>query len=162
MNESEIEKALRAHSPRRPSDALARRIEAALSAPAEAAESYPDIARQSAWWPFFRSAGWAAAGAAAAVAVLFIIGEPFPPREAKDLIDSAPEAAAVEFQAAESATELVSASAEELIYRDTAPPAQRVRITFLERHAWRNPATGAFIEMEVPREDVRLIPVAMQ
>ena len=37
-----------------------------------------------------------------------------------------------------------------------------VRYTTLERHAWTDLATGAHLEVEVPRVDVVLMPVAMQ
>ncbi|MEI9894844.1 MAG: hypothetical protein WDN28_13410 [Chthoniobacter sp.] len=41
-------------------------------------------------------------------------------------------------------------------------PAREVRYTYLERHAWSNPHTGARVYLEVPREDVYLLPVSLQ
>ena len=41
-------------------------------------------------------------------------------------------------------------------------PARVVRYTTLEHHVWTHPVTGARLEVEVPREDIVLIPLAMQ
>ena len=60
-------------------------------------------------------------------------------------------------------SELISANDEGFIYdQNSAEPQRQMRLTYLERHTWTNPRTGAVIEFEVPREDIVLMPVAMQ
>lgn len=39
---------------------------------------------------------------------------------------------------------------------------RQIRFSSIERHVWNDPDTGARMEVEVPREDVRFMPVAMQ
>jgi len=70
-------------------------------------------------------------------------------------------APAVSEEPAESTDELIATDDEGLIYEDGSPQRQ-LRMTYLEHHTWTNPRTGAVIEMEVPREDIVLMPVAMQ
>ena len=41
-------------------------------------------------------------------------------------------------------------------------PAREVRYTYRERHEWSNPKTGARVVLEVPREDVYLLPASLQ
>jgi hypothetical protein len=47
-------------------------------------------------------------------------------------------------------------------YGDDLAPNRVVRYSSVERRAWADPATGARVEMEVPREDVLLVPVSFQ
>ena len=49
-----------------------------------------------------------------------------------------------------------------MIYEDDQEPARLVRYSTLEHHVWTHPRTGARLEVEVPREDIVLIPIAMQ
>ena len=62
----------------------------------------------------------------------------------------------------ESVDELIGAQDEGLVYGADEEPQRQVRMVYLERHTWTNPQTGAVIEFEVPREDIVLMPVAMQ
>ena len=66
------------------------------------------------------------------------------------------------FEPAESAREMIAAEDGGMVFDDEREPAQVVRLSSVERHAWANPATGAWVEVEVPREDVVLMPVAFQ
>ncbi|HEX5176149.1 MAG TPA: hypothetical protein VFV83_03915 [Chthoniobacteraceae bacterium] len=61
-----------------------------------------------------------------------------------------------------SSRELIDAGEEEILYPHASEPAVRVRLRSIERHAWADTERGAFIAIEVPREDVLLIPVSMQ
>jgi len=62
----------------------------------------------------------------------------------------------------ESSRKLIDAGEEEVLYSEASDPAVRVRLRSIERHAWADMERGAFIAIEVPREDVVLIPVSMQ
>jgi hypothetical protein len=66
------------------------------------------------------------------------------------------------FEPTEASRELVAVNdSNELL--DTADgPVREVRYTYLERLAWAHPLTGARLEIEVPREDVYLLPVSLQ
>jgi hypothetical protein len=111
---------------------------------------------------WLRSLGWAAAGAAAAIAgVLYFHREP------REAAQTAPAVAAVEpeggdYLPAESESELLGADETGIVYVDGAEPFRQMRFLSVERYAWSNPETGARVEVEVPREDVVLMPVAMQ
>jgi hypothetical protein len=62
----------------------------------------------------------------------------------------------------ESSRELIDAGDEEFLFPESQAPAVRVRLRSVERHAWADAQGGALIAVEVPREDIVLIPVSMQ
>jgi hypothetical protein len=115
---------------------------------------------------------WLIGGAVAAVAVMAAVllqrGPSEAPSLARTTASEDTDRAAIEFGALneepdESVSELVEARDEGFIFDDESGEAQRkLRVTVVERHIWTNPQTGAVIEFEVPREDVVLMPVAMQ
>jgi hypothetical protein len=159
MNEPELENELRSLRPIAPSPDLEDRIAADLAArrvPASGVLARPIAARPIAGW--LRSLGWAAAGAAALIALAMYWQEadrPAPPLAAE-------EEEAGEFVPAESERELIDADDSGIRYVDGEGPVREMRFRSLERYAWVNPETGARVEVEVPREDVVLLPVAMQ
>jgi hypothetical protein len=108
----------------------------------------------------FGGLGWAAAGAAAAIAVLMWL--PHFRQSAASGGGSQSVAEGGSFQATESERELVDATDDGVRYVDGEEPMRQVRYTYVVRHIWTNAATGARVEVEVPREDVFLMPVAMQ
>lgn len=55
---------------------------------------------------------------------------------------------------------LVSASDEGLVTLDDGTPARRRRLRFVDTITWRDPRTNASITWSVPREEVRVTPVA--
>ena len=75
---------------------------------------------------------------------------------------SAAVAEANTFEHDETTNELVATQDSEQVVETDDGPAREVRYTYLERHAWSNPSTGARVYLEVPREDVYLIPVSLQ
>ena len=157
MNESEFENQLRALAPAAPSPAIERRIAAAMSAPRTPAAGIIVQPRRSPWAGMLRGLLWASAGAAAAALILHT--------RAPQTAPVAPGLAEVAqpVTTAETVSELIATADDGLVFdEDTAEPQRQMRFTYLERHVWTNPQTGAVIEFEVPREDIVLMPVAMQ
>jgi hypothetical protein len=58
--------------------------------------------------------------------------------------------------------ELIAAEDGGFVYDEAEEPTRLVRYTTLERHTWTDSSTGAQLQVEVPREDMILMPVAMQ
>jgi hypothetical protein len=157
MNESEIEDQLRSIAPAAPSGDLRRRIAGELAVPPpECTSWWADLLRQIA-----PPLGWASVGAAATLAVLSSSGllERVPAQSPG--FTTAPPAAET-FQRVASSRELVRAFDEGVLYSENGEPSRRVRATSIERHAWTNPATGARLEVEVPREDIILTSLPLQ
>lgn len=48
---------------------------------------------------------------------------------------------------------------EGIVFLGNGLTARRYRYEFIDRVVWKNPASGAVVEMEVPRDEVVLIPV---
>lgn len=48
---------------------------------------------------------------------------------------------------------------EGIVFLRNGLTARRYRYEFLDRVVWKNPATGAVVEMEIPRDEVILVPV---
>jgi hypothetical protein len=164
MNESEFENELRALRPLPPSvtsiQAVARQLaqgeDDAILAVRPAANPRE---RHSLLWGLC----WALGGAAAAVAVLLSL-ESAHGAGALRLQAPAPTPSASPrgFHPTESSRELVSAEVGGLVYGDDLAPNRVLRYSSVERRAWADPATGARVEMEVPREDLLLVPVSFQ
>jgi len=167
MNESEFEKELRALSPALPTAALEERIGTELRSTAPLTV-LPSLAvrahaagvverRGHPWLGLLRGLGWAAAGAAAAVLVLNSREPSAAPIAGAPVVDVAlreePDASSEEF---------VEAADDGVVFNADAAPERQMRLTYFERHTWTNPATGAVIEFEIPREDIVRMPVAMQ
>jgi hypothetical protein len=165
-NESELEERLRALTPAAPPPALAESIArelipretalavrvptaAVIARPASAARRFPG---------FLRGLGWACAGACAAIAIVALESGRvrMPPAR---IVGAESEPA---FDLAESSAEFLTAEDEGLVYSGHEAPARRVRYSSIERHVWTDASTGAWMEIEIPREDVRLMPVSMQ
>ena len=169
-NESEFETQLRALRPLAPSPALEENISRHL-APSRALATVGvpaaivrrremEIGRPAFFDRIFPGLRWAFAGAAAAVAVIAAISHFDKPAAAPSVAPLA--AAEPDFEPEDITHELVSAEDGGVIYEDEQEPARVVRYTTLEHHVWTHPLTGARLEVEVPREDIVLMPVAMQ
>jgi hypothetical protein len=162
MNESDLETELRALQPARPSPSLEAAIARELSAeprtlalrPTAGIIVRPERRRGFNLW---RGFGWAFAGAAAAFAVLASI-----PTATHKGAEPASAKEAAYFEPLESAREFIAADQSEILYDGEDGPAQLVRYSSVERHSWTNPTTGALVELEVPREDLFLVPVSYQ
>ena len=169
MNESDLEKELRSLLPTKPSPQLAERIAAELKAPlVQAHEPAAGVlsrpAKQARGFHFLRPWLLAISGLSAIVIGLLAVNWWIKPGSTG--IVSKPEQSAPAFALNEtpdeSVDELIDAQDEGLVYDEDEQPQRQVRITYLERHTWTNPKTGAVVEFEVPREDIVLMPVAMQ
>ena len=169
-NESEFENQLRTLRPVAPSLALeksiARRLAsvralATVEAPAAVVRRREfEIEPPSLLDRIFPGLRWAFAGAVAAVAVIAAIDHFHQPANSPPA--SALTAVEPDFEPEGITRELVSAEDGGVIYEDAQEPARVVRYTTLEHHVWTHPVTGARLEVEVPREDIVLIPIAMQ
>ena len=173
MNESDLENELRALRPIAPSTNLEDRIAADLGEGRVAAAAPRTlrapgagvIARPAApgfFAPWLRGLGWALAGATAAVALLLHFQKAEQPEKAGTSMIAAADDEANSFLPAESEREFVDADDSGILYGEGEEPLREIRYRSVERYAWTNPETGARVEVEVPREDVVLMPVAMQ
>ncbi|MDB6149721.1 MAG: hypothetical protein JWQ44_1169 [Chthoniobacter sp.] len=165
--ESEFENELRTLRPAPPEPALEERIAKRLEAASGVATSGRLASQRTAARSFqawLSRLGWAASGALATVALLTL-------NDARDVTADSAESLsrtvertpADALKHVESRSELLEAEDEGLFYAsETNEPVRQVRYHFRELHAWRDAETGALVEVEVPREDVRFMPVAMQ
>jgi hypothetical protein len=169
MNDTEFENQLRGLlRPVAASPDLRERIREDLGAPAVKLPAYAGAVprpKRSFLQILLRDFGWACAGAAAALAVLTMLPSKQAPVSAPGEIVSTTTAANTPtntFEHNETTNELVAAQDSEQLVETTGGPAREVHYTYLERHAWSNPHTGARVYLEVPREDVYLLPVSLQ
>jgi len=171
MNDADFEKKLRQLlRPAEPSPDLHARIRQDLPA-ADAPPQTPASGRlvpspqPGFLFRLLRDFGWACAGAAAVLAVLAILhGKPLSQPTAS-VAANPPAAATAEpaaFEHDETTHELVSTENSDQLIETDEGPAREVRYSYVERHAWSNPQTGARVVLEVPREDVYLVPVSLQ
>lgn len=169
LNDSEFEQQLRLMRPRPPGNALEEKIAAALSQhEVVRAERVPTAAvlrgtqpAPAAFTRWLQGLGWALAGAAAAIVAIVLMdgGET---GRLPALAETAATAPVEAFEHSESSEELVTAEDEGLVLDADRAPARQVRYHSLERHVWIDSITGTRMEVEIPREDVRLVSVAMQ
>lgn len=173
MNASDLENELRALAPARPTDRLAREIAAQLRTPAAPSlhasaaetEAAPNWLAQ-----YFTSLGWLATAALVIAAAIFGFrpAKPLAPREplVAEVQPTVPADSAADstdsLRQVEVTTQLVQADEEDLILDGSEEPSRRLRFTFIEHQTWTDPETGALIEVEIPRQDVLVVPVAMQ
>ena len=169
MNEPDLEKELRALLPTKPTAQLAERIAADLIVPVAlghepAAGLLPRPVKPKAGFFFQRPWFLTLSGVTVIVAGLFAVAiwtRPESGTPARKQGSSSPVAALNEAPD-RSMDELIDAQDEGLVYGEDQAPQRQVRLVYLERHIWTNPQTGAVVEFEVPREDIVLMPVAMQ
>jgi hypothetical protein len=172
MNESDFEAELRAIRPAPPSPGLELAIARELALEAELAPralavrpAAGIIVRPEQRSRFFLGGlAWAFGGAV--LAALAIFAAP-PSWTGRGVLSgkSGASVAAVEtayFEPFESAREVVATETSEIFYDGDDAPSQVIRYSSVERHSWTNPATGALVEVEVPREDFFLVPVSYQ
>lgn len=189
MNDSEFETHLRSLlRPVAPSADLRERIGEDLANAGRKLPHYSGRVERPAKVGFFhaliRDFGWACAGATAALAVLALLhGKQTPSKPAATnpvqlatiLTATIPTATtptanepvattptANTFEHNETTNELVSTQGSDQLVETDDGPAREVRYTYLERHEWSNPHTGARVYLEVPREDIYLLPVSLQ
>jgi hypothetical protein len=168
MNDPEFETHLRGLlRPAAPSAELRQRIrqdlQASVTRPAAYAGRLPAPPR-GLLHLLLRDFVWACTGAAAAVAVLAMLpSKPTPASSPSAPIETAAASSPADtYEHSETTNELLSTQDSDQLVETDDGPAREVRYTYLERHAWSNPSTGAEVYLEVPREDVYLLPVSLQ
>lgn len=169
MNDTEFENHLRGLlRPAAPSSDLRERIREDLDATTSRLPAYSGALprpKLSFLQVLLRDFGWACAGAAAALAVLALLPAKHSPVSVPSeapVVATTASAQANTFEHDETTNELVAAQDSEQLVETNDGPAREVHYTYLERHAWSNPHTGARVYLEVPREDVYLLPVSLQ
>ncbi|MEA3208716.1 MAG: hypothetical protein QOE70_1773 [Chthoniobacter sp.] len=165
LNESEFEEELRTLRPRPASSALESRIAAALGSTAPHPHTGGLRVRpKHVLADFWSALGWAGAGAALAIAVIALVHAlELPAAHRIAPPDATANAPALDsFKHTEESAELIGAADEGLILETNEEPVRQVRYNSLERHVWINAMTGARMEIEIPREDVRFMPVVLQ
>ena len=170
-NESEFENQLHALRPLAPSPALEKSIARQLASGRALATVEPrspvirrrdvEIEPRGILDRIFPGLPWAFAGAVAAVAVVAAVSH-FSDKPTASPSPATVAAVEPDFEPEGITRELVSAEDGGVVYEETQEPARLVRYTTLERHVWTHPLTGARLEVEVPREDIVLVPIAMQ
>jgi hypothetical protein len=174
MNDPDLEKNLRyLLRPAEPTSDLRRRIQEELDADQapsrRQADELPRAATPGWLEQLLRGFGWACAGAAAVLTILIVLpsrhrSTPTAERSsttaevASEVVATQPAA----FEHDETTHELVSAENSDQLVETDDGPARAVRYSYVERHAWSNPQTGASVVLEVPREDVYLLPVSLE
>ncbi len=157
MNEPDFENQLRALRPLAPSASLEENIARELTSPRAIATVESRGEAPGFFERIFPGLRWAFAGAAGAAAVLLAMGRLQPPS-----VLPATQSASADFETVEVTRDLVAAEDGGLVYEDEDEPARLVRYTTIERHVWTHPGSGARLEVEIPREDVVIVPIAMQ
>ena len=166
MNESDFENELRALRLTEPSRGLEGRISAELATSTVPTRTSGVLGSRTSGSQVFvgwlRSLGWAMSGAAAAIAgvLYFQGGAPQASQPSQEI--AAIESATDDVLPVESENEFVDADATGILYTEGAEPFRQMRFRSVERYSWTNPDTGAHVEVEVPREDIVMMPVAMQ
>jgi hypothetical protein len=164
MNDSELEDQLRSLRPAAPSPELGQRIARELAAVngAPCAGVIVRPARDAGHtWRWLRDLAWACAGAGVALVSATLLS---PSEKAPQPLASAPVPVerADAFEPEGTTHELLAARDSDQLLDTADGLVREVRYSFRERHAWTNPRTGARMEIEVPREDVHLLPVSLQ
>ncbi len=170
MNDSEFEAELRALTPATPPGAMQRAIESELasgprilthaSLPAQRLNGHLSRMHGAVRARLFPALCWAGAGAAAAVAIATLATHKVP-----SIGSPAPRAVAeggALFDTGIASSELLAMDDAGVYYTGDHQPAELLHYSSLERHSWTNRATGARVEVEVPREDVVLVPLSVQ
>ena len=165
MNLSDLENQLRTLKPVKPSaeleQAIARELAHALR-PATAG-----VIPRGSETPGGRLLSglcWAFGGAAVAViaTVCIYASQTVPAADAPLAATVPPGSRPIVFEPVAASREFMDAEAGELVYAEDNAPARVVTYRSRERHVWTNPSTGAQVELEVPRQDVMLVPVSFQ
>lgn len=172
MNESDLENELQKLRPSAPpaalEEAIARELRGlVVTAPFPTPRAHQLSGTISRSKPrlfsrLFSGLCWAGAGAAAALlasASLDRLHTPAAPGAQPALAATVSENV---FEETESSRHLLDTEDTGLIYTEEQEPTRVVRYSSLERYVWANPATGARVEVEVPREDLVLVPVSYQ
>lgn len=163
MNPSDFEEHLRAFRPAAPSAKVARVVEVELTqiSPSCSASGVLSAPPENPLRRFLGGLCWAVGGAAAAIIIAGSVGDArHSSRDARTA--AAPAGEPSYFEQTGTERELLWAEASDVVYDDEEQPSQVVSYSSVERYTWTNPTTGALVEVEVPRQDVVLMPVSFQ
>jgi hypothetical protein len=162
MNEPEFEEQLRAIRPAAPRRAVEDRIAAEIGRVATVGTLQPPA--RSIFTRLLPGLGWSAAGAAIGIATMLALGLTHErPAQSKQATPQAPAATAVELSDSDMELEHEVLDVEEqgIVDGTDAGPSRLVRYESMERRRWSD-GKGAVTVLEVPREDLVLIPVSFQ
>ena len=156
-----FERQLRQIKPKQPDKFLVERIGAAIDT-AEAGE------RKGKWGSYF---AWGGLVAAASIMIvvglsLFNRGTEIQSSSVSETVENlepliVPEASAGDeyFKPVLAQNNLQERVDEGIVFLRNGLTARKYRYEFIDRVVWKNPVDGAVVEMEVPRDEVVLIPV---
>lgn len=168
MNESDFENELRKLRPAAPPPRLEQAIARELETPVTVLKrhEHPRAGviirpKESALPRLLSGLGWAFGGAAVAL-IATISLYPLPADQPVAQVPAAIEVEEDFFEPSESSRQLLAAEESDVIYTEEEEPTRVVRYNSMERYVWANPSTGAQVEVEVPREDIVLLPVSFQ
>jgi hypothetical protein len=175
MNDfSDLEAKLKALRPAPLRDSFVRRMEQAMAAPVDPAAP-PALAHNIVRPYQFRRQWIVGLSLAAAAAVLLLLPVNFRTRETtKRAASASPQSTSVPTESPRSAVPntFVPAGATEVVYhkrdegllfaKNSEQPLRRLRSITQETWQWKNPATGASLEVSYPSEQVELIPISAQ
>jgi hypothetical protein len=172
MNEfSDLEAQLKALRPMPLQESFVARVEKAMADPATEADSPDNIVR-----PYqFRRQWLIGLGLAAAAALLLLVRVNFrTPHTDKRVASASPQPTSSAPQTTQSSlpntfipsgsTQVVYHQRDEglLFAQNSDQPVRRLRSITQETLQWKNPATGASLQVSYPSEQVELIPVSAQ
>ena len=149
------DQALRQLSPNQPSEALTARIFSAFdtpsdAAPAEVENAVTPLPAATSWFQPF-----AAAAAVALIAgVVALIGLNRPPLD--DGVSLTPDPV---FVPAHAQNTYEGSRLDGIVFTEDSRPMQTVRHQFTDSYTWENPADGSRVEIRVPVERVRYVPL---
>lgn len=160
MNEPDFEQQLRAIQPCGPRRVVEERIAAQLT-PIPTAATIPPR-RERSWFACTLPAfGWSGAGAAIALIAMSALDRDHPRDPAINGESSAPSLAVSTAAEMELEQELLDVADGGIVEQSEDGLARVVRYESLERRRWVD-ADGAITVVEVPREDLVLVPVSFQ
>ena len=139
-----LESELRSLRPLEPSQDLRNRLGRAFS-------GTHSIARPFRW-------SWLALPIAAGLAIAFVADRPVGKPPAFDAVPASPTA----FKPIAAENLLLDSRDEGYVTLSDGTPAHRSRDRYLDTITWKDPETNASLTWSVPREEVRVVPVAFQ
>ena len=164
MNEPEFEKQLRSIRPSAPRRAVEDRIAAEIGRAAATSGTLPQPAG-SFVTRLLPGLGWSAAGAAIGIATMLALGLMREDSSRLKGAQGAPAPAAETVETFEPAFdlehEIVNVDEQGLVQESEEGLARLVRYESVERRRWSD-GKGAITVLEVPREDLVLVPVSFQ